>query len=83
VDTTLDVRPGSCASLVVRGVRPEGHDAEPIEDVSVESAGDGALTVRVAVSRNQPAGMYNGLLVDAVTGLPRGTLSVMVYRDDD
>jgi hypothetical protein len=78
---TLEVRPGAPGPLVVHALRPEGHEAPPIRDVTIESAGDGAVTVKIGVAATQPPGVYNGMIVDGASNLPRGTVSVRVFGD--
>jgi hypothetical protein len=80
---TLEVRPGVGGPLVVHTLRAEGHDAPAIRDVTIESsAGDDAVTVKVVVPASQPPGVYNGLIIDGASNLPRGTVSVRVCGDE-
>lgn len=79
---TLEVRPGPPGPLVAHALRAEGHEAPPIRDVTIESsAGDGAVTVTIGVPATQPPGVYNGMIVDGASSLPRGTVSVRVFGD--
>jgi hypothetical protein len=82
--TALEFRPEPATALVVQPLQPQGHAAPVIDDVTVESPGGAdALTVRVVVSENQPPGVYNGMIVERVSHLPRGTVSVRVYGDEE
>jgi hypothetical protein len=81
---TLEWRPGSAASLALHALRPEGHTAPPIKDVSIEADGEHqTLTVKVVVRPTQPPGVYNGMIVDTQSNLPRGTVSVRVYAEGE
>lgn len=49
----------------------------PLTDVAIERVpGEGTARVRLRVPDEQPAGRYNAVVLDAESGLPRGTLSV-------
>jgi hypothetical protein len=77
--TAVELRPGPQSELVVHSLRAEGHDGPAIRDVRVErQAADGSVVVKVTVLASQAPGTYNGLIIDAKTNLPRGTLSVRV-----
>lgn len=78
-ETSLDLRYPLSNELVVHALRAEGHDAPSISQVSLQrGADDETLSVRVTVPADQPPGPYNAMIVDALTNLPRGTLSVRV-----
>ncbi len=75
---TLDVSQGSRA-LTVHGLRAEGHEAPVIRDVALKRRPEqDELCLELSVPREQPAGIYNALIVDAETNLPRGTLSLKI-----
>jgi hypothetical protein len=75
--TSVELRPGVSAELVIHALRAEGHDAAPIRDVTLErSPDDGRLVVRVVVDPSQPPGEYRALIAEASSNLPRGALSV-------
>ena len=76
----LELRRGSGGPLVAHALRPEGHDAPAISGVQVEVQEDGAVRVAVDVPSNQPPGVYNGMIVDPSSNLPRGTLTVRVIE---
>ena len=65
--------------MVVHTLRAENHDAPPIRDITLEREEDGTLMVRVTIASEQPPGIYNAMIVDAVSNLPRGTLSVVIH----
>ena len=48
-----------------------------IEGVGIEFR-EGRWVVRVNVPAEQPAGVYNGMVVDTETSLPRGAVTVRV-----
>lgn len=76
--TALEVRPGAGAALVVHALRAEGHEAPPIRDITMNCQDDGTLGVRIAIDPDQPSGVYNAMILDQATNLPRGTLSVVI-----
>jgi hypothetical protein len=78
----LEIRPGAGANLVIHALRAEGHDAPPIRDITLERHEDGSLALRVVVGLEQPAGIYNAMILDSVTNLPQGTLSVVIAGSD-
>jgi hypothetical protein len=76
----FELRPGASRALVIHPLRAEGTDAPPIRDVTIDfAAGDEVATLEVVVPAEQPPGVYNGLIVDASSSLPRGTLSLTVH----
>jgi hypothetical protein len=79
--TSIDLRPGPPSRLVIHALRAEGTEAPPIRDVVIEASLDDAVTVSVQVGADQPPGIYNGLIVDASSNLPRGTLSLTIHPD--
>jgi hypothetical protein len=77
--SSLDLRPGPTHALVLQRLRPATGEGPSIDDASIERVGEGgALTVKVVVAREQPAGVYNAIILDASTNLPRGTLSISI-----
>lgn len=79
--TSLDLRPGPSA-LTIHALRPEGHDGPAIRTISFDADVDrGTIAVKVVVDPEQPPGIYNGMIVDAVTNLPRGTLSLEIHTE--
>jgi hypothetical protein len=83
VTTIVELRSGPASALVIHALRAEGMDAPAIRDITIESSGsDETVTVRVVVEASQPPGTYNGMIVDTVSNLPRGTLSLTIHGDD-
>jgi hypothetical protein len=77
--TSIELRPGSNGTLHVHALRPEDHDGPAIREVSIAPKdADGTITISVIVPPETRAGIYNGLIIDQATNLPRGTLSVRV-----
>jgi hypothetical protein len=68
---------GVPGELEVSELRPAKGNAASIRDVSVR-ADEALVVVSIVVPDAQPPGTYNGLLLDAKTQAPRGTLSVVV-----
>jgi len=81
--TTLDLQPGAVGPLAIHALRAEGLDAPPIRDVKVECRdAEGPLTITLRISADQPPGVYNGVIIDTTSSLPRGTLSLTIYGDE-
>ena len=79
MESVLELRRGSWGTLVVHALRPEGHDGPAIVGVSIDArAEESTLRVSVEVPADQAPGVYNGMLVDTASNLPRGTLTVRV-----
>jgi hypothetical protein len=79
VQSVLELRRGPWSTLVAHGLRPEGHEAPAIKGVTVEALPEQAtLRVSVDVPADQPPGVYNGMIIDAASNLPRGTLTITV-----
>jgi len=79
----LDLRPEATRVAVevppLRAVDPE---KPRLDDVALIAGADGdPPLLRVRVPPSQPAGVYNGLLIDRDTSRPVGTVSVRVTRD--
>lgn len=68
-------------ALVPSELRPFSGHAEPIRGVSLELRADEPATLRIEVPEGQPAGTYNGLLLERQTQRPRGTLSLTVIAE--
>jgi hypothetical protein len=66
-------------SLVASELRPFGAEAPAITGVSLDLASSAdAPVLRIRVPDDQPAGAYNGLLVERGSERPRGTVSLLV-----
>lgn len=77
--TSIELRPGKTHDLILQRLRPAAEDGLPIGEASLEPAADGhALKLKVTVPDEQKAGIYNALIVDSRTNLPRGTFSITV-----
>jgi hypothetical protein len=76
---TVELRPGSSSGLVIHPLRAEGKERGVIRDVDItEDERDGSVKVTVKVPVKASVGVYNGMIVDRDTNLPRGTLSVRI-----
>jgi hypothetical protein len=65
--------------LVAQALRAVDPDKPKLTDVAVAGGkGDEPVVVRIRVPAGQPAGVYNGLLIDEETNRPAGTLSVRI-----
>jgi hypothetical protein len=82
-EVELDLRPGTVGRpLVLQALRAVEPDKPRIDAVSFDGgAAGGTPTVRIRVPPEQPAGVYNALLIDEQTAAPAGTLSVRIVRD--
>lgn len=79
VESVLELRRGSWSTLVVHALRPEGFEAPAIRGVAIDAhPEESLLRVSVEVPADQPPGVYNGMIVDTASNLPRGTLTVRV-----
>jgi hypothetical protein len=64
---------------VAQALRAVDPDKPKLSDVAVAGGkGDEPVVVRIRVPAGQPAGVYNGLLIDEETNRPAGTLSVRI-----
>ena len=81
IEVMLDLRPVVAAvALEVTDLRAKEPSSAPLTGVTVTIAADPPRTIaRVAVPRGQPPGLYTGLVLDAATNLPCGTLAVRVH----
>jgi hypothetical protein len=82
-EVSLDLRPATAGgSLVVHALRAVDPEKPRIDDVVLTPASaDEPATLRIRIPVIQPAGVYNGLILDERTSRPAGTLSVRVIRD--
>jgi len=83
-EVTVDLRPGtSGATLVVQALRAVEPEKPRLDGVRFEpGTADAPPQLRVRVPATQPPGVYHGLLVDAATSVPAGTVSVRVSHDE-
>jgi hypothetical protein len=79
VQSVLELRRGAWTSLLAHALRPEGHDAPAIRGVTIEALPEqSTVRVSVEVPADQPPGVYNGMIIDAASNVPRGTLTITV-----
>jgi len=78
-EVSLDLRPEAAGRpLVAQGLRAVDPAKPKLDDVALEAGPGGELLVRIRVPGDAPPGTYNGVVVDAETSRPLGTLSVRV-----
>ncbi len=83
VESVLELRRGSWSALAAHALRPEGHEAPAIRGVTIEARPEESLLrVSVVVPAEQGPGVYNGMIVDTASNLPRGTLTVRVLAGE-
>ncbi|MBF6559107.1 MAG: hypothetical protein IVW56_02365 [Candidatus Binataceae bacterium] len=77
-EVTLDLpAPAIAAALTIAPLRALAPDQPPLAEVAlVVGATDGRTILRVRISDTHPPGLYTGLVVDRLSGEPRGTVSV-------
>jgi len=75
---TVDLRPGSAGKRLTAHALRSNDDALPrIDGVRVDATQDAEpVLVAVRIPDNQPAGVYNAMIIDDATSLPVGTVSV-------
>jgi hypothetical protein len=80
----LDLRPEGVHVPVVAHALRAGDPALPrLDDVTFSNGAlDEPPLLRVRIPPSQPAGIYNGLLIDSRTSRPVGTVSVRVSREE-
>ena len=79
-EVSLDLRNGGAAQrLVAQSLRAVDEATPRLSDVAIEDGGEDApMTLRIRVPDGQPPGVYNGLIIDAETGKPMGTVSLRI-----
>lgn len=77
-EVAVDLRPHTPGTrLTVQGMRAMEPGEPRLEGVTLEAPAPGApLVLRVVVPAEQPAGTYNGIVVEEDTSRPIGTVSV-------
>ncbi|MCW5891223.1 MAG: hypothetical protein KIT14_11815 [bacterium] len=77
-EVAVDLRPHTPGTrLCVQGMRAMDPGEPRLEGITLEAAAPGApLVLRVVVPQEQPAGTYNGIVVEEDTSRPVGTVSV-------
>jgi hypothetical protein len=80
VEVAVDLRPeASRAELVAHALRAADADIPPLAGAAFElDPNGGPVTLRLTVPDDQPEGIYNGLVIDAASNRPVGTLSVRI-----
>jgi hypothetical protein len=80
IEISIDLRPRSSGlSLVVHELRAPEPDKPRLAGVTLEGMPDEERVVlRLHVPDDHPPGVYSGVILDARTSLPRGTLSVRI-----
>lgn len=80
IEVWVDLRPRSSGlSLVVHDLRASEPDKPRLTGVTLEGLPDEErVTLRIQVPDDHPPGVYSGVILDARTSLPRGTLSVRI-----
>ena len=79
-ELSLDLRPDAATRrLLVHALRAVDPDIPRVSDVVFEAAVNGdPPTLRLRVPADQPAGVYNAVIVDAETSRPAGTISLRI-----
>ena len=79
-EVTLDLRAEAmCRQLIVHALRAVDPEKPRLTEVGVRGGADGQPpSVWIRVPAGQPAGVYSGVIVDAQSSRPVGTLSVRV-----
>ncbi|MCP3144096.1 hypothetical protein [Pyxidicoccus xibeiensis] len=77
-EVSVELRPRAAGlPLRVHALCATGPDAPPLTHVSLEWIPDEArVVVRLRIPEGHPPGTYSGVVVDARTGLPQGTVYV-------
>ena len=79
VEVGIDLRPGAGnRPLIVHALRAVDAEKPPLTAAIVPGGEDGVVQLRVHVPDAQPPGTYSGLLIDAASSLPVGTLTLRV-----
>jgi hypothetical protein len=81
-EITVDLKPGSAeATLSVHDLRAKDPALPRISGVKIETnPTENRVTVRIEVPDDRSPATYTGLVVDEVSNLPKGTLSVRLYE---
>jgi hypothetical protein len=78
-EVTLDLKPGAPTALSAHELRAADPNLPRIGPVVIEMQPDQQrVVVRIRVPDTQPAAIYNALILDDATNLPRGTLTVRI-----
>jgi hypothetical protein len=75
----VELRAGPCEGLVVQELRCSAGGRAMIRNVEIsQSPEDEAVHIAIRIPEKLQPGVYNGLILEADSSLPRGTLSVRV-----
>jgi hypothetical protein len=77
---SLDLRSANGATLTVPPLRAADDGKPPLTDIAFH-AGEGRSVLRIRIPKGQPADTYSGVVVDAGTHQPKGTLCVSVREE--
>jgi hypothetical protein len=82
VEVSVDLKPGSQSrALLAHRLRAPDAAVPPLPAIVIEChPEDNRVAVRVQVPRDQPPGVYSGLVVDEHANTPQGSLSVQVFE---
>lgn len=79
----LDLKPFRAPGLlVVPPLRAMNSNRPELRDVELDTA-KGRCVLRIRIPDQQPPGLYSGVVVDARTGEPCGTLAIQVGNQDE
>jgi hypothetical protein len=78
-EVAIELKAG-CArrALFAHGLRHRDPKVPRIFVVVEAKAGDNCVSIRVDIPADQPLGTYTGIVVDAESNLPQGSLTVHV-----
>jgi hypothetical protein len=78
---SLDLRSADGAALTVPPLRAADDGKPPLTDIGFH-AREGRSVLRIKIPKGQPADTYSGVVVDAGTHQPKGTLCVSVREEE-
>jgi hypothetical protein len=80
IEVSVDLRiRSSDLTLRVHDLRAPELDVPRITGVTIEAVPEEErVAIRLRIPDDQPSGIYNGIILDERTGLPRGTLCVRI-----
>lgn len=83
-EVTLDLRAEAAEhELVVHDLRAVDPDAPRISGVTLDAGTGAALPVlKVRIEDDQPGGIYSGLIVNPLTSLPVGSVTIQILDDE-
>ena len=82
VEVSLELQGSNdAARLVATELRSLGAGTEPVRDIAISFTDGDAPALIIVVPDDQPAGVYNGLLLDRTSQRPCGTISLSIAGD--